>query len=193
MSLRAHQPLVMVPRGNAHWFKEHGFNYVSEYTWWESQEIALKADSSSSLTITCVPAFHWSGRSMTDANAALWSGWVIASENHSIYFAGDTGYSKRLFDEIHTLFPAITIALLPIGPNEPSRLINSVHMSAEQAVEAYCDLEAQWFIPIHWGTFNFGTDTFMQPLDRAKKAWLDNNLSNEKFHALKCGQQIVYN
>ena len=192
MQLRSHQPFVMVPLGNSHWFKEHGFNYVSEYTWWENQEIVLKIDSSLSLTITCVPAFHWSGRTVTDTNATLWAGWVIKSGDTVLYFAGDTGYNKRLFDEIHTVFPTVSLALLPIGPNEPSRLMNNIHLSAEQAVEAFVDLEASWFIPMHWGTFHFGIDTFMQPIERVKKAWQENNLSQEKLHILKFGQQVTY-
>lgn len=192
MSLRGHQPLVMVPCGNASWFNENGFNYVLEYTWWENQEIVLK-NGSLSLTITCVPAVHWSGRSLLDTNSALWSGWVISGDKHTIYFAGDTGYSKRQFDEIHTLFPSVTLALLPIGPNEPRNLISSVHMSAAEAVDAFLDLEAQWFIPMHWGTFRFGTDTFNAPIESLKKAWQDNNLQDDRLHILKFGQRLVYN
>ena len=192
LSLRVYQPLVMVPRGNAPWFKENGFNYVIEYTWWEDQEIVLK-DDTSSIAITCVPAVHWSGRSLMDTNAALWSGWVITAGDQSIYFAGDTAYSKRQFEEIHALFPSITMALLPIGPNEPHNLVRSVlHMSAAQAVEAFLDLEAQWFIPMHWGTFRFGTDTFTSPTDSLKKAWLENSLQNDHLHILKFGQRLVY-
>jgi len=191
LSLRRHQPLVMVPRGNAGWFKENGFNYVIEYTWWEHQEIVLK-DDSSSLTITCVPAVHWSGRSLMDTNVALWSGWAITSDKQTIYFAGDTGYSKRQFEEIHALFPSIIVALLPIGPNEPRNLVGAVHMSAAEAVEAFLDLEAQWFIPMHWGTFRFGTDTFTSPIDSLKKAWQDNKLQDDSLHILKFGQRLVY-
>ena len=190
MELRGSQPLVMVPRGNASWFKGNGFNNVIEYTWWENQELVFKNDSSS-ITITCVPAVHWSGRSLTDTNAALWSGWVITSGEQSIYFAGDTGYSKRQFDEIHALFPSIKVALLPIGPNEPANLIGHVHMSAAQAVEAFMDLEAQWFVPMHWGTFGFGTDTFNLPIERLKKAWQDNKLQDDQLHILKFGQRLI--
>lgn len=192
MALRKHQPFVMVPQGNARWFKENGFNYVQEYTWWERQDIQLKEDSAS-VTITCVPSVHWSGRSFLDTNATLWSGWVISSDNESIYFAGDTGYSKRQFDEIRTLFPSIKLALLPIGPNEPNHLMGGMHLSAGQAVEAFQDLDAQWLIPIHWGTFKLGADTFMMPVDRLKKAWQDNKLPDDRLHILKCGQRAVYN
>lgn len=192
MSLRSYQPLVMVPQGNAQWFKEHGFNYVAEYTWWERQEIVLKSNSSTPIIITCVPAIHSSGRSAIDTNEALWCGWVISCESEALYFAGDTAYRKRLFDEIHALFPSIRVALLPIGPIEPAKLLNAIHMNPEQAVEAFIDLEAQWFIPIHWGTFRFGADTFMAPIDCLKKAWTDNKLDNNKLQILKCGQRIVY-
>ena len=193
MSLRSHQPLVMVPRGNASWFKEHGFSYVAEYTWWEQQEIVLKNDSSASITITCVPAVHSSGRFATDTNETLWCGWIISHAKKALYFAGDTAYSKRLFDEIHVLFPELFLALLPISPIEPARLLNATHMNPEQAVDAYIDLGAQWLVPVHWGTFRFGTDTFIAPIDRLKKAWVDNKLDNNNLQILKCGQRIVYN
>jgi L-ascorbate metabolism protein UlaG (beta-lactamase superfamily) len=192
MRLRSDQPFVMVPQGNAQWFKEHGFNYVTEYTWWERQEIVLKSNSSTPIIITCVPAIHSSGRSAMDTNETLWCGWVISCASEALYFAGDTAYNKRLFDEIHALFPSIRVALLPIGPIEPAKLLNATHMNPEQAVEAFIDLEAQWFIPIHWGTFRFGTDTFMVPIDRLKKAWADNKLDTNNLQILKCGQRIVY-
>lgn len=190
LSLRAHQPLVMVPTGNAGWFRHHGFSYVVEYSWWECQELVLK-DGAFSISITCVPALHASGRSVADINAALWAGWVISSEDKAVYFAGDTGYYKRLWDEIHTVFPSITIALLPIGPNEPGGLLNNIHMNAEQAVEAFMDLEAQLFIPSHWGTFRFGSDAFMLPIDNLKKSWAENNISGDRLHILKVGQRFV--
>jgi L-ascorbate metabolism protein UlaG (beta-lactamase superfamily) len=192
MSLRSYQPLVMVPQGIAHWFKDHGFNYVVEYTWWETQELIHKSNDSLPVTITCVPAVHSSGRSTVDTNETLWCGWVVTCEGKSIYFAGDTAYSKRLFDEIHALFPSIILALLPIGPNEPAKLLNALYMSAEQAVDAFVDLEAQWLIPVHWGTFRFGVDTLTSPIDRLKKAWEDNKMDNNKLQMLKCGQRIVY-
>ena len=65
-------------------------------------------------------------------------------------------------------------------------------MSAAEAVEAFLDLEAQWFIPMHWGTFRFGTDTFTAPIDSLKKAWQDNKLQDDSLHILKFGQRLVY-
>lgn len=191
MSLRMYQPLVMVPMGNAAWFIENGFNRVIEYTWWERQELVLKNDLGK-LDITCVPAVHWSGRSLVDTNETLWSGWVISVEGQSIYFAGDTGYRRRQFEEIRALFPSITLALLPIGPNEPSKLLDTIHMNATQAVEAFLDLGAQWFIPMHWGTFRFGVDTFISPIERLQKAWQENKIPENKLHILKVGQRLAY-
>ncbi|HML19536.1 MAG TPA: MBL fold metallo-hydrolase [Candidatus Dependentiae bacterium] len=185
--LRAQQPLVMVPQGNGAWFTQNGFNYVTEYTWWQEQEVVIKRDNTS-IKITSVPARHWSGRTFTDTNTTLWCGWVVSTDKDAIYFAGDTGYSKRQFDEIHAVFPSITYALLPIGPNKPDYL-NSIHMDAEQAVQAYIDLEAQLCVPMHWGTFGFGVDEFMEPVDRMKKAWAEHSLSEEKLLVLKYGQR----
>ncbi len=140
-----------------------------------------------SIKITSVPARHWSGRSLTDTNITLWCGGLCQRTRRNL-FCGDTGCSKRQFDEIHAIFPSITYALLPIGPNRPDYL-NSIHMDAEQAVQAYIDLEAQVCVPMHWGTFGFGVDEFMEPVDRMKKAWAEHNLPPEKLLVLKYGQR----
>jgi L-ascorbate metabolism protein UlaG (beta-lactamase superfamily) len=189
ITLRAQQPLVMVPQGNGAWFTEHGFNYVTEYTWWQEQELTEK-QGGHKIKVTCVPARHWSGRSLTDTNETLWCGWVVSTDGQAVYFAGDTGYSKRQFDEIHSLFPSITYALLPIGPNQLGYL-NSVHMNAEQAVQAYIDLEARLCIPMHWGTFSFGTDGFMEHIDQMKKLWAQRDLPAECLLVLKFGQRHI--
>ena len=94
----------VVPLGNASWFlQSSGIEGLSEEAvieldWWDS--IRLTADSGKnqgqSLTITCTPAQHGSGRVGLDANTALWSSWYLDYESKKeafrTFFAGDTGY-----------------------------------------------------------------------------------------------------
>ena len=54
---------------------------------------------------------------------------------------------------------------MPIAPDEPHPWMRKSHMDAQQAVQAFIDLKAQHFIPMHWGTFQFGLDTFDGPID----------------------------
>jgi L-ascorbate metabolism protein UlaG (beta-lactamase superfamily) len=54
----------------------------------------------SELTVTCLPAQHFSGRGIPDRNATLWSSFMVSSPTMgNIYFAGDSGYAP-FFKEI---------------------------------------------------------------------------------------------
>lgn len=111
--------------------------------------------------------------------------------NHALYFAGDSAYADH-FKHIAAEFPTISTALMPIAPGEPHPWMRKSHMDAHQAVQAFIDLNATHFIPMHWGTFQFGLDTFAGPLERLNKAWNDYALhaSNKKLTIAKVGQQL---
>ena len=47
---------------------------------------------SAACSVHCVPAQHFSGRSLTDGNQRLWAGWVVVGPTRRFYHAGDTGY-----------------------------------------------------------------------------------------------------
>ncbi|MBI4589502.1 MAG: MBL fold metallo-hydrolase, partial [Candidatus Rokubacteria bacterium] len=66
-----HRPLFLVPLGLKAWFAGLGISRVHELDWWESR-------SFNGLTLTCLPAQHFSGRSFWDRNRRLWSGWAVA-------------------------------------------------------------------------------------------------------------------
>eukprot|EP00727_Mastigamoeba_balamuthi_P014771 m51a1_g992 hypothetical protein (336) ;mRNA; r:500522-503228 len=64
---RTYDPLFLVPRGLAPWFRERGMLKVRELSWWEETEMGV-----SGLRAAFVPAQHWSGRSLLDYNKVLW-------------------------------------------------------------------------------------------------------------------------
>lgn len=98
---------------------------------------------------------------------------MIQYEDMLIYFAGDTAYAEH-FSEIKKLFPRISIALLPIAPAEPRTHMHVSHLGPEEAGQAFLDLEARCFIPMHWGTFGFGTDQPEAPIERLQQWWVNN-------------------
>lgn len=157
---------VLVPRGDKQWFDRRGFARVSEYMWWEQFE-------NSELKITFLPAFHWSQRGLFDRNKSLWGSWMIEGAGSSIYFAGDTAYADH-FKRISYYFPSIDIALMPIGPCEPRMWMKRSHVNAEEAGQAFLDLNAFSFIPMHWGSFYFGVDSFLAPVERLESWWNQN-------------------
>ncbi len=66
------------------------------------------------------------------------------------------------------------------------------HMDAQEAVQAFIDLKAHHFIPMHWGTFQFGLDTFHGPIERLKTEWDHHQLHDRKKLTIsKVGQRII--
>lgn len=193
---------ILVPQGDKEWFLRRGFKKVSEYTWWEQEVINHKptrntglieetSDSDSiPLTFTFLPAYHWSQRGLFDFNKSLWGSWMITIDGVNLYFAGDTAYSPH-FGSIAKEFPVISHALMPIGPCEPRRWMSYSHVSAEEAGQAFLDLNASHFVPMHWGTFSFGTDYHQAPYERLMAWWQEQAMpETKKLTVLKVGQRI---
>src|SRR5262245_4527124 len=58
---------------------------IIELDWWESHTLP-----GTELRLTAAPSQHFSGRSLSDGNATLWSSFVIQSPRHRVFFSGDT-------------------------------------------------------------------------------------------------------
>lgn len=175
---------VLVPAGDQDWFKKNHFQNVVGSAWWKQH---LFGD----ITFTFLPAFHWSQRGLFDRNKSLWGSWLIQTAGQSIYFAGDTAYSHH-FKAIAQEFKQIDIAIMPIGPCEPRKYMFDTHVNAEEAGEAFLDLNAQQFIPMHWGTYHFGVDNFETPIRRIQRWWKKNRpiLKNKSLLIPKFGKSI---
>ncbi len=193
MSFKKNKDLsIMVPFGLGSWFESRGFTQAREFDWWDHYEVHYSRRHVS-INITFLPARHWSQRSVRDKNVSLWGSWMIECNGHTIYFAGDTTYSDH-FKVIAAQFPKIDIAFLPIAPCEPHRLLHQSHMNAEQAGNAFCDLNAHTFIPMHWGTFHFGVESFDLPINRLCSWWQTNSyeLTRKKLAIFKIGQRLAF-
>ncbi len=181
---------ILVPNGDQHWFNRRGFVNVHEFEWWQHHEYKSN-ENSKSIRFTFLPAHHWSQRGLFDKNKSLWGSWMIETSDQGIYFAGDTAYADH-FALIRESFNTIHTALLPIGPGDPDPQMRKAHMDAVQAGQAFLDLNAHQFVPMHWGTFLFGTDHLLTPLTRLQEWWDANSrlLENKQLYSLKIGQQM---
>jgi len=141
---------------------------------------------SENLTITCVPARHFSGRGLRDRNKTLWSGYVIEAPAGVIYFAGDTGYGSH-FEEIRRRFPEIRVAFLPMGAYLPEWFMGPVHISPADAVCAHEELGAATSIAIHFGTFHLADDAEDQPARELREALALRKAAN-RFWILGAGE-----
>jgi len=173
---KAFDPIVYVPEGNKELIASMGFSRVIECTWWDKKVMHKEGKT---LTMTCLPALHWSIRfSLQSYRKALWSGWMISAADRHVYFAGDTAYGDH-FKQIGDEFPSIDAALLPIGPtNEHDNKQKNCnahakycHIDAVEAVDACIDLNARCFIPMHYGTFFLSKHNLILPVRRLKEYW----------------------
>jgi L-ascorbate metabolism protein UlaG (beta-lactamase superfamily) len=171
---------VLVPANLGRWFRRRGFTAVTELDWWESHRIGAAQ-------FDFVPAHHWSRRTPTDACRSLWGGWVVTTDRHRIYFAGDTGYG-HWFTEIGSRYPGIDLALMPVGAYEPRWFMQPMHLNPEEAVRACRELVATRMATMHWGTFVLSAEPVVEPAERAAKAWLDAGLPREHLWDLAVGE-----
>ncbi len=173
-----------VCQGDGSWLASKITGTFQEFSWWEQMTITTDAGE---IVVTFLPAHHWSARSFFDRNRSLWGSWMIQGGGKTIYFGGDTAYWDH-FAAIAQHFKTIDVALLPIGPCEPSNVILRTHMSPEQATQAFIDLRANHFIPMHWGTYPFGRDHFDLPITRLTKSWQEKEIHTNRLSIVKAGQ-----
>ena len=176
---------VCVPMGDKPWFEKNNFKNISEHMWWD---VIL---SGAGVNFSFLPANHWSQRTMFDKNKSLWGSWMIQYAQTSIYFAGDTADGKH-FDDIAIHDPNIDVALMPIAPGEPNEAMKDSHINAEEAGEAFLRLNAKVFVPMHWGTYHLGLDTFKGPIDRLSQWWRANQkrCKNKVLRFVKAGELL---
>jgi L-ascorbate metabolism protein UlaG (beta-lactamase superfamily) len=115
------------------------------------------------VTLTSVPARHFSGRSLRDRDRALWTSWVIDAGAVRVFFSGDTGYHAdfRAIGEHHGPFD---VTLLENGGYDLRW--PDVHMQPEQTLQAHLDLRGRWLLPVHNSTFDLAFHPWHEPLDR---------------------------
>ena len=119
--------------------------------------------------IVCTPSRHYSGRSLGDRGATLWSSWSVHGPQHRFFYSGDTGYSPH-FREIGERLGPFDIAFVKIGAYGPGASWVDIHMPPEQSVQAHQDLRAKRMFPLHWATFNLAYHAWDEPIRRTVAA-----------------------
>jgi L-ascorbate metabolism protein UlaG (beta-lactamase superfamily) len=153
------RPAIIVPRHIRDLIGDLGFGRMVELEWWQSLRFG-------NVEITHTPSRHWGARVIRDVHRG-YGGYVLCSGHHSVYHAGDTAYFDGFREIGERLKPEV--ALLPIGAYHPDSFRN-VHTSPEDATQAFLDLGARWFVPMHYGTFRLGYEPIEEPVPRLKQA-----------------------
>jgi L-ascorbate metabolism protein UlaG (beta-lactamase superfamily) len=161
---------IFGPKGFVKFFEEENINAeVETMSWWENTTWF-----SGLITITSLPAIHWSQSNMSNRNETLWSSWLVTINEKNIFFAGDTAYNTH-FKSILETFKTIDLACIPIAPYKPEEIQIDSHMNIEESYQAFLDLGKPIFIPIHWGVFAYGDEPLKEPILKIIKLFFDNN------------------
>lgn len=116
-----------------------------------------------------LPARHWARRGLLDTNSRLWGSYIIQVHGTTIFFGGDSAYSKY-YREIGELFPRVDYFITGIGAYEPRWFMKPIHKNPDEAVQAFVDMNAGTLIPMHYGTFDLSDEPPGQPLRDLKAA-----------------------
>jgi len=171
---------IFVPLELGRVLRSAGITDVEELDWWEHRDVGR-------VKIHCVPAQHWSARSLFDKDETLWSGWAVVGPTRRFYFAGDTGPTAS-FAVIGERLGPFQLAALPIGAYEPAAMMGTVHMNPEQAVAAAGDLRAERVLGVHWGTFDLTDEPIDEPPRRFRAAADAAGLGAERAWVLAVGE-----
>lgn len=179
-----------VPIGVRAWLMRRGISNVVEQDW----------DDSSTwrgAQITCIPAQHFAGRSVTGRDTTLWCGWTVSADSQAVMFAGDTGLHPE-FSRIAAERGPFSVVILPIGAYKPRWFMQPVHMDPGDAVVAYRAIhdvnpdKRCVFVPSHWGTFVLTDEPVDEPPRLLKQAWKTAGFDPETCIILRPGESFSY-
>jgi L-ascorbate metabolism protein UlaG (beta-lactamase superfamily) len=175
-----HDPLFLVPLGLREWFRDNGMSHVEELDWWQEYQHR-------GVRFVCVPAQHFAQRSLWDANRRLWASWAIVARERRLYFGGDTGYFDGFREAGRRLGP-FDVSALAIGAYLPAEIMQAVHTTPEQAVQAFVDLDGRVMLGMHWGTFDLAEEPLDEPPVRMRAEFERRRLDPARAWIPKIGE-----
>lgn len=175
----------VVPKGVAKYL--HHANcplaQITELDWWQTTTLH-------GVNITLVPSQHYSHRYLHDFNQSLWGGYAISDPNHKIYIGGDGGYGKH-FQEIGKQLGPFDYAFLDIGAWHMDW--HEKHLFPEEALQAFQDINAKYFIPSHWAGYNLAYHAWNEPILRLMQHAQLQAIERNRILTPKIGEMITPN
>jgi len=180
----AHAPRVITPLGNDAIMRRHDPAIRAEaYDW--GDEVTL----SERVAVRLAPMRHWSARSLTDRNRALWAAFILTTPAGRIYHVGDSGYGDgQQFRAARDAHGPFRLAVLPIGAYEPRWFMRHHHMDPQDAVAAFVDTAAGLALAHHHGTFQLTNEAIDAPARELAQARAAAGIAPERFRLLQPGE-----
>ncbi len=151
-------PRFIVPLGVGSHLEYWGVeaSRITELDWWD--EISL-----GDVRLVSTPSRHFSGRSLNDRDATLWSSWAFVGQSRRLFYTGDTALAPE-FAEIGERLGPFDLSLIEIGAYNQAWA--DVHLGPEQAVAVHQMVRGGLLVPVHWGLFDLSTHGWTEPIER---------------------------
>lgn len=156
MNLKDRTKKIICGLGVGEHFEHWGFdmNNVIELDWNENTAV------DNSFTVHCLPARHFSGRSLSP-NQSIWASFLIETPSRKIYIGGDSGYDTH-FAEIGNKFENIDLVILENGQYDKDW--EYIHMLPEQITQTFKDLKAKKLFTVHHSKFTLANHPWDEPI-----------------------------
>ena len=154
---------------------------IEEAAWYQTYH-------AKNIEITFLPTRHWCRRGLFDFNRVLWGSFLIRSGDKQIYFGADSGMGPH-FEEIGQLFPGIQYAMIGIGAYKPDYMMQEIHTSPREAMDAFQQLGAEKLIPMHYGTYDLSDEPASEPYREIQRHFHEAGLQ-ERLRLPAVGQAV---
>ena len=173
---------VLAPLKLGRYFIKNGFNDVEEMDWYQETRV-------NDLTITMLPAIHWSKRTLTDTNKTLWGSYLIEYKGIKLFFACDTGYGN-IYKELGEKYGPVDLTLINIGAYNfrPMFEKSIYHTTPEEALNIGQNLKSKKVLGMHWGTVLLSLEDPFEPPIRFKNAAMQYGFDKSDAILLKIGE-----
>jgi len=179
---------LFAPPPIAKWLQKQGYGHAEAVAPGEIADL-------DGVTIRAAAATHKGNRYGVDRWRSATNMYLIDTNKVSLFFAGDTaltGATTQLVeDNLSAQGRKLDVALLPIGHApwwKPG--FRKGHLTGADALTLFQRLQASYFIPYHWGTFNHVTSTAFDAIDRLR-ATLQNHPLHPAVKILEPGASFV--
>ncbi|MDP6692259.1 MAG: MBL fold metallo-hydrolase, partial [Alphaproteobacteria bacterium] len=176
---------VLAPLGLGDFFRGRGYRDVRELDWHDRAQLGA-------VTVTSLPAVHFSRRGLSDSNRTLWMGAMIEGDGQRIYFSGDTAHGP-VFARLGERYGPFDLALVPIGAYEPLAMMRAVHTTPEDAVALGLDLDARILLGHHWGTVILTDEPLFEPPGRFRAAGRAAGIEDDRLWLMRIGETRALN
>jgi L-ascorbate metabolism protein UlaG (beta-lactamase superfamily) len=135
---------------------------VRELKWGERTTITTHHGE---ISIEAFEVAHWGARWRRDKHRGF-NGYILERNGKKLLFGGDTAFCEH-FKKLKAKGP-FDLAVMPIGSYKAGE--SCWHCTPEEAVQMANDAGANFILPIHHMTFNFGKEIQMDPIQRLQRA-----------------------